>query len=493
MPETLFPSIPSLPTNVRCRVVLLGLLLLLGFAGPLRAYTPIYTVKKQIALSDLANSGSPLPMSVTGLNDSGRLVGFYSYTTKVRGLTTTSVQVLAWDDSTQNELNVLASLNTTAQGMATGVSATGWIGGVCWTSDLGDPGSSGQWGFVWIDGTLTTFAAPDGSDIDTVVAVNNQGQAIGTYFGSAGYKRAFFWDGNTSTDLGDLGDPDNSFVWPVSLNDAGQVAGTLYDESNPIGLPPTTAFVWTAATGMSAVDADGVYQSTSAAALNSSGEIVGGLFTPPPKGGHSPVPGGFLWNGSQITPLPGLPGGGDPQPFSLDDDEDITGTAYADDNTLHLFQQWGGNVTDLGAAQLTAGDQSFQLNSVSTNGDMTGLVADANGNPQAFVRTAGALWNLAAVMPPSLGFAASNANGTQVLVNSAGWWPARARARARRWCSCSPRTRTVTACPTDGNSSTSATIRSIPTRTRMAMVKATGRNTTRAPTRPTSMMAKPPH
>ena len=149
---------------------------LLALVGPLRAYPPIYSVKKKIALSDLASDGdASQPLSVTGLNAAGRLVGFYGTTTKVRGVATTAVQVLAWDDPTQTRLPVLAALGGNGQGLATGVSDAGWIGGVCWTRGPGT--ASGQWGFVWQEGTLTTFAAPDGSSIDAVVAVNNLGQA----------------------------------------------------------------------------------------------------------------------------------------------------------------------------------------------------------------------------------------------------------------------------------------------------------------------------
>ena len=417
------PSLPRVRLRRANRCLALAFGLLVALAGPLRAYTPIYAVKKKVALSDLTGNGGTAPMSVTGLNAAGRLVGFYSYTQKARGVTTTSMQVLAWDDATQTLLPVLDSLGGTAQGMATGVSEAGWIGGVCWTSGPGD--ASGQWGFVWQGGTLTTFAAPDGSDIDTVVAVNNLGQAVGTYYGEAGLKRAFLWDGTASTDLGDLGDPGSDFVWPVSLNDAGQVAGTVYIENSPQHPPPTTAFQWQADSGLSVVDGSGgggSFANTTATGQNGAGAIIGNYLAPPPKGSRSPVPAGFFGLSNVLTDLGDL-GGGGTVPFFLNETGAVTGTGYAADSTLHLFG-WpgGGTLADQGPAYLSADDSGFALTGVNQVGELTGFSTDAQGGVHVFVRAGGGsqLYKLEAVAPTAAGFRPDGSDGQRTLINDAG-------------------------------------------------------------------------
>ena len=381
-----------------CLWIALGLLTLLPlWAVTGRAAPPIYAAGV-IHGNDLWGGSNPLPIVATGVNASGQVCGYFTVPSMYNDGVHTSVEAFAGG----NRLNqALGAENA----VATGVNDAGMVAGVCWYDD----GHVGQQGFVWQNGQVRTFASPTGGDIDAVTALNDYGQVVGTYYdggvyGGGDYQRAFLWDGSTCTDLGDLGDPANSFVWPVSVTNDGQVAGTLYDYVTVEGLPVTTAFQWTADGGLSALDADGQWISTTAAAQDANGNIVGGFLTRATRKSSQQTPGGFFWSQGTLTDLGSL-GGGDTVPFTIGNGV-VAGTSYASDGTLHLFdwQNGASALTDLGSAQLEAGDASFRpgINGDGSSGSVGtvgGFVTDAGGGTHAVVSAGGQLWDLATLVP----------------------------------------------------------------------------------------------
>ncbi len=415
-----FPALPR---------VVATCLLSLVLAVPALAYTPRYTVKKTIYASSLYPGTSTVPMTITGLNSSGRLVGYYSYQVKANNHTSTYIQALVWDEPTQSFLNAAASLYC-SYSMATCVNDAGAVAGVYWTDNV-----YRQLGFVYQNGVATTISSPDDSDVDAIIGINASGQVIGTYMAGFGYKRAFLWDGSQAVDLGDLGtpgEPSNAFVWPSSINAAGQVVGTIYTHRTEVPLPgqlvtdPSQAFQWSNGS-MTSLPGYGGEIYTRAIANNDLGMTVGSTYHNTPFEGTSSTT-GALWSGSDFYDF----GIQDTLPYAVNPDGLVTGTTYVPDSSLpgadrslHLFN-WlpTGTLNDLGLAQLAPNDENFQLTSVNQRGDVAGFVTDALGRAQVFVRIAGTgTANLASLVPPGsppLDCAADDTDGRRVLLNDAG-------------------------------------------------------------------------
>ena len=407
-------TLATLPLTTFRLVAGLFLLLCLVPRAVLAA-APIYAVAQTIHGSDLYGGSAPLPIVATGVNASGLVCGYFTVPPMYNDGVHPSVQAFVGGTRLNEALGA-------ENAVATGVNDAGMVAGVCWYDD----NHVGQQGFVWQNGQVRTFASPTGGDIDAVTALNDYGQVVGTYYdggvyGGGDYQRAFLWDGSTCTDLGDLGDPANSFVWPVSVTNDGQVAGTLYDYVTVEGLPVTTAFQWTADGGLSALDADGQWISTTAAAQDANGNIVGGFVTRATRKSSQQTPGGFFWSQGTLTDLGSL-GGGDTAPFAIGNGV-VAGTSYAGDGTLHLFdwQNGASALTDLGSASLEAGDTSFRpgINGDGSSGSVGtvgGFVTDAGGGTHAVVSAGGQLWDLATSVPAYQGsFTADNSQGQGIV------------------------------------------------------------------------------
>jgi probable HAF family extracellular repeat protein len=391
-----------------------ALFLLWAGASSLQAYTPIYSVKTNIGLTTLSPSGEVSYATVTGLNNSNVVAGYVGYSARSHGVNGSFTNAFVWDDAAQS-LTAVNSLVTASSSMATCDNDAGIVAGVCWTAN----GVAEQLGFVLQNGVATSFQSPAGGDIDTVVGVNAYGQVIATYYGGSGYIRAFLWDGTNSTDLGDLGDPAESFVWPQGINDNGQVIGTVYIFQNGRAstVAPSTAFLWQNGT-LSAVDSADSFTYTIAQAINAAGESIGDYLNPSPVHRGQFVPGGYYGDNSVATDLTDL-GGGGTFPYFIDSIGNVYGVSNAADGSLHLFEWQNGSLTDLGSATLTGDDTNFQMTSVNALEDIGGFVTDASGNTQPFLQTQQANYNLTALMPGSSGFSAANNNGSLLVVNNA--------------------------------------------------------------------------
>ncbi len=398
----------------------------------LRAGDPHMQVRKAIRATDLYASAPNQPMILSGMSVAGDVAGYYIHHTTGSGrLRQTYPHAFAWSDATA-VLTDLSSVLGTDSSTATCMSGAGVVSGVTWNGGSG-PSSAGSGpvsGFVWRNGTMTTFQAPDGNDVDTVVAVNDSGKAVGTYYGSSPYKRAFIWDGVHSNDLGDLGDPDNSIVWPASINNAGQVVGTLYDTSNPVGLPPSTAFLWSNGT-MSALDGNGSFSDTVAVGINAQGQTIGSYSYDPGTGLMSG--GGFYADASGTHDLVGS--GKNParldNPLLLTDSAQVFGVGTASDGSQHFFKWQAGTMTDLGLVVLPSGLTNFTtgwINSVGNwmnfAGNAVGFASDSNNGAHAIWRSISAaglgLQDIALMLPSGTGYTANNTTGTRVRVNEAG-------------------------------------------------------------------------
>ncbi len=368
-----------------------------------------YKAHKTIRLKDLnPTADGTVPMSVTGMNNSNRLVGYFP------SADGNKPHAFVWDDATQTLTDLNTLLNADSS-MATCVNANGQVAGIFWALD----GSYTQTGFIWqTDGTFTTFVPATGGIISTVTAINDYGWVVGSYVGSDHLQtRGFLFDGSTINDLGDLGDPANSYVWAQALNNNGQVVGTLY--STVAGTRPQ-AFV-SQAGSMAALDQTGTYSGSSAVAINQYGGIVawygdGQPFT---------LVGSFLWTtdwmgGGTLTDLGDL-GGGGTSVFSLNTYGQATGTSLDASGHLNLFtwQNWTGMTAtvDLAVLGSTAG---FQQTSVNAAGATAGFVTSPDGSCYPVICQSNTLSNVSLSLPVASQFIASSVLGSQVIVNDNG-------------------------------------------------------------------------
>lgn len=388
----------------------------------LHAYTPIYSVKKIVSSNDVipgisaAYLGAPI---VTGLTSTGGFIGYFPYIVKKQGQTRDYVEGFYWNNAAQVLTKFDAPTIGASSSMAICANDSGMVAGIFWSSDMANLDE--QLGFVWHpDGTLTTFQSPDGSDIDAVIAMNSSGMVIGTYYNSVGLnKRAFVWDGTTSTDLG--GD-DTWFIWPEAINASGQVVGTAYFEGDagpPIGgFQITSAFQWQNGT-MSSVGGVDIYGASTAAGVNDADGVIGTYMNYGQQYGDPPVSGAFFSSNNTAVDLGSL-GGGGTIPFSIDPNGQVTGTTYDQTGALHCFS-WQNNVlADLGFVGLGSGSSNFQITSVNQGGDVAGFVGDVSGAVHVFAQTAGGTYDLAAVLSGINGFIPGDSNGTRAIINDSG-------------------------------------------------------------------------
>ena len=104
------------------------LLLLLTLAPGTSPAGLFYQVEQTIKLTDLdPGNGQAFPMVVTGLNDSGRVAGFFTTTAKVSGVMQNTPHAFAWDHAS-GLIDFGVSLSTSS--MALCVNASGAVAGV---------------------------------------------------------------------------------------------------------------------------------------------------------------------------------------------------------------------------------------------------------------------------------------------------------------------------------------------------------------------------
>ena len=371
-----------------------------------------YKVEKSVPLSAAASApDQSVPMVVTGLNASGMMTGFFTDHYRTAGhFPQPILHAFVWNNPTQQYLDLHAAIGANSS-MATCVNAGGSVAGVAWTN-LGL-----QVGFVWHNGTATTFLSPTGSSVDLVVAINAAGHVIGTYYSGAGSnKRAFFWNGTACVDLGDFGDLANPFIWPQAVNDSDQIVGTSYDTS--VSPPVPTAFVWQGGV-FGYLDGADDFVNTKALGVNNDGGIIGSYRNPTNRTSQF-IPGGFYLVDGAAADLGSL-GGGNTLPFSLTATGQVFGTSYGPGGALRLFGWDAGSIIDQGAANLSATDLDYEMTSVNAYGEVAGFVHDASNHIQAALGTGGVQHRLSSLLPAYLAYTQmSSAYGSQVLINDAG-------------------------------------------------------------------------
>jgi probable HAF family extracellular repeat protein len=163
------------------------------------------------------------------------------------------------NDASAKYLPLLAGGTNNA---ATGINDLGTVVGYSAT------GSASEMAFVYSGGVARQLGTLPGGTTSRANAVDNYGNIVGcSDTGSDAALHAFLHSGGIWTDLGVRSGYQWSEATAVSSN---QVAGTLND---PFG--GTTAFLWTAASGMTALGALVPGGNSQAFGVNAAGDVVG--------------------------------------------------------------------------------------------------------------------------------------------------------------------------------------------------------------------------
>jgi len=135
--------------------------------------------------------------------------------------------------------------------------------------DCGSPGGST---FLWENNKVIDMGTIGGLSL-VPIAINNKGQATGTYTTIDGINRAFIWQNGVATDLGTL--PGDVKAEGGAINNRGQIVGQSCSTTS------CTVFLWENGimTDLNAVvPADSSLFPFEATGINSVGEIVGLAF-----------------------------------------------------------------------------------------------------------------------------------------------------------------------------------------------------------------------
>ncbi|MCK4625384.1 MAG: PEP-CTERM sorting domain-containing protein [Phycisphaerae bacterium] len=244
---------------MKSKKVLVVIACLVVFAGTSSAIE--YTV------SELGNLGG-ISGHAYDINADGKVVGWSQNEVWAK-------RPFIW--SVNEGMQDLGTLPDTNWGRALAINDLGWVVGRSWNSTIeGEYDKATLWrpGQVPLYlGTLPDFPHSYATDI------NNLGEVVGyaaRFVGlpTSGHweQSAFLWTQQDGmTDLGSLG---GTVTLATAINNAGKVVGhsQLADGS----FPPTHAFVWTAADGISDLYPDYTNRDYTALGVNQAGDVVGG-------------------------------------------------------------------------------------------------------------------------------------------------------------------------------------------------------------------------
>ncbi len=234
-------------------------------------------------LAAVWQSGAPTLLDSSGyissigldINNSGQVAGF--------GRTVNDLlKPVVWSSGVKTELPTLGG----TQGVATSINNAGTAVG--YSMSPGGVMNASRWSSGAVSGL--GFAPSLASQ---AFGVNNSGQIVGVV-----NRRGFLWSNGVVTDLG-------VNVYPLAINDAGQIAGySLHTSNRP------EAFVWDSVQGLQSLSfMDGLW--SKAFGINNSGQVVGfsqELFDSNYVASTTTVTHAILWQDNTVTDIGTLHG-----------------------------------------------------------------------------------------------------------------------------------------------------------------------------------------
>ena len=195
-------------------------------------------------------------------------------------------------------------------------------------------------------------------------AINARGQVVGT--GLVGDKppRAFLWDGGKMTGLGVLaGAPADGESWPVAINDTGTVAGSSSAAGGAFH-----AFVWRSGKLVDLGTLPGK-RNSEAVDVNNDGSVTGNSYASRASGSGALVAvRAFVWQGARLRDLGSL-GGRSTSAAAINDRGQIVGWSETKTGVRHAFVWTNGRMRDLGTLPQRRYCEAVAIN---TRGEIAG-------------------------------------------------------------------------------------------------------------------------
>jgi probable HAF family extracellular repeat protein len=222
---------------------------------------------------------------------------------------------------------------------------------------VGPNNGQGDGGYLWQNGTKTSFAFPQGMWGAIVNDINNAGHAVGGNPDTAGR----LWNGSQYINLGSLG---NGYSMPYALNESDQVVGgTAVPLSGDSGIEP---FLWQNNVMISLGTFGGRYGI--AYDINNPGVVVG--FSNNASGQTR----AFIYRNSTMTDL-GTLGGSQTAAVAINDANEVVGWSETASGYQHAYVWRNGVMTDLG----TLGGNQSQAFDINNSGQILGWAETATG------------------------------------------------------------------------------------------------------------------
>lgn len=227
--------------------------------------------------------------------------------------------------------------------------------------------------YSWQNG-VTTDLGTFGGHFVKALDVNDSGQIVGSAIDGAGVTHAVLWQNGSWSYISD------SRFYPVSINNAGQIAGSYGSQ----------AVVWQDGAFQVLPSVSGEYRS-SAAAVNGSGQVVGTIW------GYDPSAGSWsracLWDNGSVRFLELLPGATSCNPTVINNSGQVAGSITLADGKIHGFLWQNGAMQDLGYM----GGLGLTVTGINASGSVVGYGATpGNTTELGFIWQDGELRSLGA-------------------------------------------------------------------------------------------------
>jgi probable HAF family extracellular repeat protein len=252
-----------------------------------------------------------------------------------------------------------------------------------WINQKGDvTGNAGRDVFLWPQTASTPSVLLSSGGFASPVAINDNGQVIGTDFGSQA--QAFSWTLTGGVVRLSLG---GSFSAVAAVNDSGQVTGASFLAPDVEGRIESHAFLWTPGADILDLGTLPGGVNSDADAVSNSGHVVGWSDVPVGADGFAHTTHAFLWSADTgMHDLGSLSGpAGTSFATAVNDSGQVVGysSVPGDDSATHAFRWTAGLMQPLG----TLGGPLSVATDLNSSGQVVGWSTDASGETRGFLWT----------------------------------------------------------------------------------------------------------